>query len=288
MIPRARPVQGRRLAAFCAALLVWFAEPAAAQRVNTLVAPIRSRPLLDPKPLGPSPVGAFLASAVLPGAGQYRLGAGRWIAYAGVEGWAWINWSDARSEAADLEGEYRDLAWAVARRIGTGDRREREFEYYEAMSNFAESGSFDSNPAVGGVQPEEDASTFNGSVWSLARAIFYPGGGDSIPPSAGEEAAALAYYESHAIAQGFAWSWGSNLLEQEHFRNLIRQSDEAARESTTILGVILVNHVVSAIDAMISARLRGRGFESPLRLRSETFRGPLGPGNYLVVEIPVP
>mgnify|MGYP006200225665 CR=1 FL=1 len=51
----------------------------------------------------PSAGGSFLASALLPGAGQYRLGAGRWVAYVGVETWAWLTWADARGEANELE-----------------------------------------------------------------------------------------------------------------------------------------------------------------------------------------
>lgn len=264
------------------------ASPLRGQRLHTVDPVLPTALLPAAATTQPSAGGAFLASAIVPGAGQFRLGAGRWVAYIGVEAWAWLTWSDARGEANDLEDAYRDLGWAVARRIGVGARREREFEYYEAMSNFAESGSFDADPAAPGVQPEEDASTFNGTVWSLARAIFYPATADSVPPTPEEEAAALVYYQQNAIAPAFAWSWGSSLLEQEHFRTLIRRSDEAARASTRILGVILVNHVVSAVDALITARLRGRGIEPPLRLRSRTFHGPLGPGNYLVVEISIP
>lgn len=269
-------------------MLVACAAPASAQRLSRIEPVSDSKTLLADAPQVPSAGGVFLASALVPGAGQYRLRAGRWVAYIGVEAWAWLTWADARAEANDLEGEYRDLAWAVARRISVGNREEREFEYYEAMSSFAESGSFDADPGTPGIQPEEEESSFNGSVWALAQAIFYPATADSVPPTPAEEAAALDYYRRNAIVPAFAWSWGSNLLEQEHFRTLIRRSDEAARASTTILGVILVNHVVSAVDAMITARLRSRGIEPPLRLRGQTLRGPGGPTSYLVVEIPIP
>lgn len=284
----AGPASGRRPAALAVALLLaslWTA-PAAAQRLNS-VDPVVPRAAAA-RQSGPSPAGAFLASALVPGAGQYRLDAGRWVAYLGVELWAWLTYIDARSEVADLGGQYRDLAWAVARRISVGARADREFEYYEAMSSFGESGSFDADPGTGGVQPEEDETTFNGTIWSLARAIYYPAGSDSIPPTAQEHEAALDYYERNAIEPAYAWSWGGNQLEHEHFRTLIRRSDEAARAGTTILGVILVNHVVSAVDALIAARLRDAGHEPPLRLRSETIGGPFGPSSYLVVEIPLP
>ncbi|HUF12257.1 MAG TPA: hypothetical protein VMN78_04085 [Longimicrobiales bacterium] len=276
------------------AVLLWAALPLLhagsldAQRVDSFERRLQRPPLHSVEQSDPSVAGAFLASAVVPGAGQYRLGAGRWVAYIGVEAWAWINWVDTRTEANELGTEYRDLAWSVARRISVGDRADREFEYYEAMSNFLESGSFDADPGAPGLQPEEDGATFNGSVWALARAIFFPAGADSLPPSDQEQAAALDYYERNAIEPGYAWSWGSNRLEQEHFRTLIRRSDEAARASTTLLGVVLVNHVVSAIDAWITARLRANGREPPLRLRNETRNGASGPASFLVIEVPVP
>lgn len=284
----AGPAPRRPLKGPVTALLIGFlwATPAAAQRLHAVEPP---RPAAFAAEAGsPSPAGVFLASALLPGAGQYSLGAGRWVAYLGVELWGWLTYLDARSEGAALGAEYRDLAWAVARRISVGERADREFDYYEAMSSYGESGSFDAEPARAGLQPEEDESTFNGTVWALARAIYYPAGADSVPPSAQQHEAALAYYERRAIEPAYAWSWGANQLEHEHFRTLIRRSDEAARAATTILGVILVNHVVSAVDALIAARLREAGQEPPLRLRNETIGGPSGPASYLVVEIRVP
>ena len=280
----------RGAASIAAIALLALAAPraASAQRVQTY--PIEPPRVVLPTPeQGPSAGSVFLASAVVPGAGQYRLGAGRWIAYVGVETWAWINWVDARNDAADLERAYRDLAWSVARRISTGERDDREFEYYEAMSHFPASGSYDADPATPGLQPEENAATFNGDLWKLAREIFFPAGGDSIPPTEEERALALAYYEQKAIGPQYAWSWGSNQLELQHFRSLIRRSDAAARTGTTLLGVILVNHVVSAVDALIAVRLRDpEGKPGSLRLRGDAQPGPYGLTPFLVIEIATP
>jgi hypothetical protein len=263
------------------------AGPVAAQRVQTMDAAAPAVRLDADKPAPPSAASVFLTSALVPGAGQFRLGAGRWVAYAGVEAWAWINWVDARARVDELEASYRDLAWSVARRISVGRRDDREFEYYEAMSHYNESGAFDADAAEPGVQPEETPLTFNGDLWLLAQQIFFPGGDDSIPPTDQERAAALAYYEQNAIGPQYAWSWGVNELEHEHFRSLIRRSDEAARAGTTILGVILVNHVVSAVDALITARLRGPDAKpTGLRLRGEALAGPYGVTPILVVELP--
>ena len=281
-------MRARRALSALVLLLALAADPASAQRVGTLEPAPPTVHLGPDKPAPPSAASVFLTSALVPGAGQYRLGAGRWVAYAGVEAWAWINWADARDRVDELERSYRDLAWSVARRISVGQRDDREFEYYEAMSDYDESGSYDSDPVEPGIQPEETPRTFNGDVWLLAQQIFFPGGGgDSIPPTDQERAAALAYYEANAIGPQYAWSWGENELEHEHFRSLIRRSDSAARAGTTILGVILVNHVVSAVDALITARLRGPDAKrSGLRLRGETMQGPYGMTPLIVIELP--
>jgi hypothetical protein len=69
----------------------------------------------------------------------------------------------------------------------------------------------------------------------------------------------LQYYLEHAIPPSFYWAWGASDLEYQAFRTLIRRSDDAYRTATQVLGVVLVNHVVSAVDALILARLRERG-----------------------------
>ena len=281
--------RGRTAIVAVALLTLALSHPLAAQRLHRYEARPAAVLLPAAQLAEPSAAGVFLASAVIPGAGQYRLGAGRWVAYVGVEVWAWANWADARGESNDLERAYRDLAWDVARRISLGEREDREFEYYEAMSKYPASGSFDADPSAPGIQPEEDVATFNGDLWKLAREIFVPADGDSVPPTDPELAAAIEYYERNAIGPQHAWAWGDNELEREHFRSLIRQSDEAARASTTLLGVILVNHVVSAVDALITARLRGRAIKpSGLRLRGDARPGPSGPTPLLVIEIATP
>ncbi|MBI4410399.1 MAG: hypothetical protein HY561_11865 [Gemmatimonadetes bacterium] len=212
---------------------------------------------------------AFLASALLPGAGQKLLGLERWVPYTAVEAWAWARFLDRRSEGLDLERRYRDLAWSVARRVSRGPRRDGEFEYYEALMRFGASGAFDADPLRGGLQPELDEQTFNGSTWALARALFLRAGADTVPPTAPEYQKALEYYQEHAIAPEFAWAWGENGLEQQVFGRLIGESDEARRAATRVLGLILANHVVSAVDALVSSRLRAaRANPPPVEIES--------------------
>jgi hypothetical protein len=204
-----------------------------------------------------SPSRAFASSALLPGMGQRYLGQGRWIAYLGIEAWAWIQFFDERSEGSALQTDYRDLAWSVARRVSSGPRVDGDFEYYEAMTKFAESGAFDAEPQRPGLQPETDVETFNGSLWQLAREIYFaPDDGEPVSEGSPAYQNALQYYRERSITPGFTWSWRENELQQSVYGSLIEQSDENLRNSTTMAGVIILNHVVSAVDALISARLR--------------------------------
>lgn len=183
----------------------------------------------------------------------------------------------------------------MARRISAGPRRDGEFEYYEAMTHFAGSGAFDVNPAVAGVQPETNGDTYNGSVWELARAIYFSAAGDTLEPTPEEMAAALDYYAEHAITAGYSWSWVGNPLEQRVFDDLIHRSDDAARGATTMLGIVLANHVVSAVDALLTARLRddgeggGGGVDEGVEIRFFPWNPVREPGRVGVrVRLPVP
>ncbi|HUF70030.1 MAG TPA: hypothetical protein VMM79_15400 [Longimicrobiales bacterium] len=211
---------------------------------------------------------AMAASAVVPGAGQLLLGNDRWVPYVALEIWGWISFFERRTRARSLARDYRDLAWYVARRVSVGERRDTVFEYYEEMTHYAASGTWDSDPEAPGVQPELDGRTFNGDLWELSRSLFFPGGFNYQPGSAPYEQA-LAYYLRNAMPPTFTWAWGDSFLEQQSFRELIRRSDEAYRSSTQFLGLMLANHVVSAVDALVIGRLQGGSSESRFRIGSE-------------------
>lgn len=248
----------RSFALFVAAWHAAVATPAAGQRATAgVTASLRDSPaaLLPAQVSAPGPGLAMLSSAVLPGAGQYLLGAQRWVPYLAAEVWSWIAYLDRRGDARSTEQRYRDLAWSVARRVSVGARRDSLFDYYETMARYAASGAYDADPRQPGIQPELDTTTFNGSVWTLARSLFVPGGAD-FPPGTIEHQRALDYYVRRAIRPPFAWAWGDSNLEQRVYIELIRRSDEAYRSATLVLGVIVANHVVSAIDALVLARVR--------------------------------
>jgi len=222
---------------------------------------------------GQSPGRVMIASALLPGTGQYMLDSDRWVPYAALEVWAWITYLGRRSDARELARDYRDLAWSVARRVSVGGRSDPSFDYFETMSHWESSGSLDSDPRQAGIQPEVDATTFNGDQWLLAKSLFFPGGFE-FPPGTQPYNRAMQYYLAHAIGPSFAWAWGDSHLEQQAYRELIRRSDEASRTATQLLGLIVVNHLVSAIDALVLARTRET---MRLRLDSRIDHLPTGP-----------
>jgi hypothetical protein len=225
-------------------------EAQVARRVTGTVAP----PLMR-EPLRPGP--AFLASALLPGTAQYLAGDERWVPYIAAEAYAWASYIDNRHQADRLSRRYRDLAWQVARRVSVGARRDSVFEYYEAMADpqINASGAYDLDKQTPGIQPETEHGTFNGDLWQLARELYSGGDLDFVPGAPAYESA-LAYYLERAIPERYAWAWGSSSLEQQAFGDLIRQSDAASRSATRYLGVIVANHLVSAVDALVTTRLR--------------------------------
>jgi hypothetical protein len=187
------------------------------------------------------------------------------VAYLAGEVWAWVQYLERRREGRNLQDRYRDLAWLVARRVSSGPRVDGNFEYYESMTKFQASGAYDIDPDELGVQPEPDPETFNGSMWALAREIFFLDDPDA-PVEIGSDQykKALRYYLSRAYAPELAWNWSDNALQQAEFSHLIQESDENLRRSTTMVGVILANHLLSSVDALVSGRLLQERSQEPL------------------------
>jgi len=162
-------------------------------------------------------------------------------------------------------------------------QRAQEFRRRREQDVLGARGWFFTEQRVAGVQPEIDPRTYNGDQWLLARSLYFPGGLD-YPPGSAEYARALAYYLDNGIGPAFTWAWGDRVLEQQTFRELIRRSDEAYRMTTQLLGMILVNHMVSAVDALVLGRTDRIG--SGLRLESRLERDVYGPRLRLGARIP--
>jgi hypothetical protein len=196
----------------------------------------------------PGSVGAQRAAAASPAA---LLAGG---APGGVELLAEAPWVRLRSEADEERDRYRDLAFTVARAPFTPAGRDTVFEYFEQMERFVDSGPFDTDPGPA-LTPTNDETTFNGSIWKLARETFLADP-TAMPDTASVEyRRALDFYRRRAVGPNFRWSWRNAGLEQDLFRQSIRKSDDAFRSARQYLGLVLVNHLMSAVDAFVSERL---------------------------------
>lgn len=197
---------------------------------------------------------AFLSSLLLPGLSQYRQGQRRWIAYAGMEVLFAALYVDARVDTRDLRNAYRDFAWTRARlEISAQPRRDGDFEYYERLSKWTASGAWDADPVSDGLQPESDPATYNGSVWALAGEIY------NLDPSNPERspgyARAVEYYRQLGYGPSLLWQWDANSGDRDEFRAMITDSDRRARDARLALWIVTANHLLSAIDGFITARL---------------------------------
>lgn len=214
--------------------------------------------------IGPQAAGGIalstILSAVLPGAGQHVNGQERRWIYLGLEAAGWFAYVNRRTAGADATHAYRDFAWDQAR-LQAEPRMDGDFDYYETLSKWQQSGAFDQDLGQVGVQPEADAATFNGSIWSLASSLFL-GGMPGASPTDPQYVRALAYYEERAYGSAYLWEWRGTGADQEAYGSLITDSDEKYRQATNVLGAIIANHVVSAVDAFVSARGIVRGTQS--------------------------
>jgi len=199
-----------------------------------------------------------VASLILPGTGQLMGGQHRGAIYLAVEGLLLIRFFSYQVEGNRRSDQYRDLAFTVARAPFDPVIRDTAFSYFEKMAQYVESGPFDTEEGSG-ISPPEDKQSYNGSQWELAKQTFFSNP-DSTPDVDSEEyQRAVAFYRERAIGSNFQWSWRNAGLEQDLYRRTIKESDEGFRRATQHLGLLLANHLISAIDAFISTRLSRNG-----------------------------
>lgn len=208
-----------------------------------------------PRATAPSPWFAPVLSAVLPGAGQGLLRQQRGVVYAAAEVYLVVRALEAQRDARRERDAYRDIARTVARGAQGGDRPVGPWAYYERLQYFLESGAFNRTPGAG-FTPETDESTFNGSMWRLARETFWRD--PDVAPDSTSDAyrRAIAFYERRAVGDAFLWSWRDAQLEQDVYRQTIGRSNEASRRARQLVGLVIANHALSLVDAYVSVRLR--------------------------------
>jgi hypothetical protein len=231
----------RRLVPALVTLALVAAMRAAAQRADTASAT-------------PGALVRPLASLLLPGAGQLLGRQDRGAVYLAAEIYLVSRFLQLDREASREADRFQSLAYDVARRAFSPTRRDTVFEYYEQMERFAESGRYDVDAGSAFV-PESDARTYNGSVWLLARRTFWEDPDTPPDPTSPQYWRALQFYQARAVGSGFQWSWRDHALEHQVFRESIRRSDDGFRRAQNQVGLLLANHVVSAVDALISSRL---------------------------------
>lgn len=232
------------------------AGPALVLTCAVLLAPVAACAQTSPTLAPPPSVAAVTGRSLLvPGLGQLAMGQKRGWGYLAVEAALWAWWTNRRAAGADARNGYRDLAWSEARG-GVTPRADGAWAYYETLSKWTRSGAFDTDPNRSGVQPETDVSTYNGSIWKLARDVYLPAGQT---PHEGDSAYqdALAYYERRAYASSFLWDWSGKDQALHSYKDLIRKSDDGFRQATTALGAVLANHLLSGADAYVSSHLPG-------------------------------
>jgi hypothetical protein len=238
-------------------------------------APPGSLPAHSDDPPTRAPWWTPLASAIVPGSGQLVMRQRRGVPYLAAEAFLIVQYLSARDDAHEFRGEYQRLA-EVARSFFTNDFPVGNFEYYERMEQFVESGAFDLD-ANGLLVPETDTATFNGFTWRLARSTFWEDPDVAPPPDSDAYQRAIEFYQERAVRDEFRWSWQNAQLEQDLFRQTIQRSNGAFRRTSQYLGVLIANHALSAIDAFVMLRVsREPGPTGEYRLQGRVPWAPLG------------
>lgn len=237
-------------------------EPVWLQLASATVGAGKAQTLGDSEP-GLQPIAkrasywAVAASAALPGSGHLLLGERRFLPYMAFELFSWIVYATHSRDARARRDDYRGIALSVARRQFPGDRPVGDFDYYERLEHFLESGQFDG--ILGGeIEPEMDSTTFNGSIWFLARRTFWKD--VNAPPERNTEEWQLAerFYKRRAYRDEFRWSWRNAQLEFDEYRRLIRAANDANRRAVQDLGLVIANHALSMVDSYVTIRVRRR------------------------------
>lgn len=199
---------------------------------------------------------APVASLILPGAGQALLAQDRFVAYLALEAWSMLEFANQRTESRRQRNRYRALARDVARSLWGPAHRVGTWEYYENMEKYLESGVFDRLPG-GEVDPDLDESTFNGFIWLQARTTFWVDPNAAPPAGSAEFRRAMNFYLDRAVRPEYRWSWRNAQLEQDLYIRTIRRSNMSGREARAALGIALANHLLAAVDAVITLRVEG-------------------------------
>lgn len=231
-------------------------KPRILAQADSAEAPAEVSP--EPKPLK-SPGRALLYSAMLPGFGEFYAGARkRAVLFFGLEAAAWGLYFSWNGKGKDIEEDFRAVAdeqWDVLRYVdwrGSTISRNSSITHALPCSTFVVGGEGVSGcPEVEKQQYYELIGKYDQFVsgWEDVR----DRDGNLVQPTEIDSA------ENFVSEQRFAY---------EDQRN---DSNRFLKRATNVAGLILVNHVISAIDASRAARATARGADQATLQRRTRF-----------------
>ena len=231
---------------------------------------------------GKSSKRAFLLSALVPGLGEWYAGSKkRGLAFLGAEAALVGLWAAWRSKGNDLEKEFRAvadehwdpveyIAWrtspisdnsSITHELPCGEHVEKFYvparrEWLDQLRAGEESGALDRSAAFGGCASSEIQQYYE-LIGKYDQ--FVSGWDDVVRRGTGNP---VGWAEVDSVENFHS----ERRLRYEGQRN---DSNRFLKRASTVSGVILINHVISAIDAARVARARAAGAgEAALRQRT--------------------
>ena len=219
-----------------------------------------------------SPRQAFLYSVLVPGLGEWMAGARkRAVVFFGVEAITlglWSSWTGKGNEAEDDFRAFADTSWRPENYIGwrdSGNARNSSITHAlpcsSAVPFYAKTGSFNGVDENGLRFSCDDAEIQQYYELIGKYDQFIAGWEDLVRVSDTNKAG----YADVASVENFH---SDNRLSYEDQRN---ESNRYLKRASTLTGLILINHVFSAIDAARVARARSQGVEDAALRRRTRF-----------------
>ena len=206
---------------------------------------------------------AFLMSAAVPGAGELYANAWkRAIAFVTVEAAIWGGYAYFDTRGNDTKSEYKDLAVQEAGATSSGSDK-----YFEDIYN---------NEWSGGYYPDEpwlndgEEGSYNYKIWDILYEQWlqpYKNGRDSVATTQ-DTLNCLADYKKMAYDSTQTWNW-EGTGKWSTYRSKHDRANELFKKATFTLGLVMVNHVVSCIDATKAAGQFNRKLASAMAALEE-------------------
>jgi hypothetical protein len=206
-----------------------------------------------------APWKAFFLSLALPGTGELYANAWkRAIVFLTLEAAIWGGYAYFQVKGDDTQSEYIDLATREA-----GANRSGSDKYFEDIYNYEWSGGF--FPDAPWLNDGEEDS-YNKRIWDILYEQWlqpWKNGRDSTA-TAQDTLNLLADYEEMAYDSASTWDW-RNTTRWSTYRRKHDRTNELYKKASFTLGLVMVNHVISCIDATKAAGQFNRTIETALR-----------------------